>query len=560
MGLDVELVAMSEQLVLVAIVITASSGALGLAFPRSSLKGPYLVTLVTSLGSVVGIGGLFAYWIFSSSQPIAFPWSVPGAEFAVAIDGLSAIFLLPIFLVSLLGSIYGLDYWSQAAHSQNGRKLRLFYGLVTSGMALLVVARNSLLFLMGWEVMALSAFFLVTTEDHDREVRMSGWIYLACTHTATLCLFALFALLRSAVGSFSLVPLPAEEITVSFATAAFTLAVLGFGLKAGVMPLHVWLPGAHAMAPSHVSALMSGVLIKMGIYGLIRITSLFSNPPAGWGAVLLALGVVSGVLGVAYALGQHDIKRLLAYHSVENIGIIVMGLGLALVGRSWNRNDLIVLGLCSALLHVWNHALFKALLFLCAGSVLHAAHTRELDHLGGLAKSMPWTAGLFLIGAVAICGLPPLNGFVSEFVLYLGFLSTALEAGRPAHGGVALAAPLLALIGALAIACFAKAFAAVFLGNARSVHAEGTHEATFVMRGPMIVLATCCLLIGLRPQGLSVVLERGVEAWAQTNGAPLPRPDDVAPLAHHWAQLLWGCWPWSSWAAFCSPCVCERPS
>src|SRR5437879_558109 len=190
------------------------------------------------------------------------------------------------------------------------------------------------------------------------------------------------------------------------------------------MPLHVWLPSAHAAAPSHVSAIMSGVLIKMGIYGLVRVTSLLPAPPLEWGGIVLAFGVVSGVLGVAFAIGQHDLKRLLAYHSIENIGIIVMGLGLALMGRSLGRDDWIILGLSACLLHVWNHALFKALLFLSAGSVIHTAHTRELDRLGGLAKTMPWTALSFLVGAVAICGLPPLNGFVSEFLLSLGLFGT----------------------------------------------------------------------------------------------------------------------------------------
>ena len=266
-------------------------------FSRHSAAGQYVATALASAGSVIGIGGLIAFWMQSSSRTITYPWSVPGGELAVSVDGLSAVFLLPVFLVSLLGNIYGLEYWAQVAHPENGRKLRLFFGLVTAGMALLVVARNSLLFLVGWEIMALSAFFLVTTEDHDQEVREAGWVYLACTHTATLCLFALFALLRSGVGSFSLTPIPAEAVTHSFETAVFTLAVLGFGLKAGIMPLHLWLPGAHAMAPSHVSALMSGVLIKMGIYGLVRVTSLFPHPPVAWGAVLLTLGIVSGVLG-----------------------------------------------------------------------------------------------------------------------------------------------------------------------------------------------------------------------------------------------------------------------
>jgi hydrogenase-4 component B len=530
--------AMSEQLILVAIAIIAASGVTGLAFARRSAVGQYISTFLACVGSILGLAGLAAYWMHSTSRPVVFAWSVPEGQLAVGVDGLSAIFLLPTFLVSLLGQVYGLEYWSQAAHADNGRKVRLFYGFVTAGMALLAIARHALVFLVGWEIMALSAFFLVATEDGDREVREAGWLYLAATHVGTLCLFALFATLRTAVGSFSFASLSSQAIGAEFEAAIFTLALLGFGLKAGVMPLHVWLPAAHAAAPSHVSALMSGVLIKMGIYGLVRVTSFFPHPPVAWGAAVLGLGVASGILGVAYALGQHDLKRLLAYHSIENIGIIVMGIGLALLGRSLHRYDWIALGLGGGLLHVWNHSLFKALLFLSAGSVIHAVHTREIDHLGGLAKAMPWTTMYFLVGAVAICGLPPLNGFVSEFILYLGFFSTLLESNEPAYGAVAFVAPALALIGALAAACFVKALATVFLGTARSTHAEHASEAKFSMLAPMGVLSACCLAIGLAPQVLTLALDRGVSAWAPELSGRLPRLADVAPLTSLGAVAL----------------------
>ena len=378
--------------------------------------------------------------------------------------------------------------------------------------------------------MALSAFFLVTTEDHDAPVREAGWLYLVAAHVSTLCLFALFALLASATGSFGFAPVPEGAATSALRTAIFVLAVVAFGIKAGIMPLHVWLPSSHAMAPSHVSAVMSGVIIKMGIYGIVRVTSLLPDPPGGWGTAVLALGAVSGVLGVAFAIGQHDIKRLLAYHSIENIGIILMGVGLAVLGRSMGQAEWVVLGLAGGLLHVWNHALFKALLFLAAGSTIHATHTREIDHLGGLAKRMPLTALCFVVGAVAICGLPPLNGFVSELLIYLGLFRTLGAQGGLSCAGAALAAPALALIGGLAVACFVKVFGAVFLGTGRSAHVAGAHEAGPAMIGPMVVLAAYCFAIGLVPWAVAPALEGAVRDWAPELTGRGPGLGSLSPL------------------------------
>jgi hydrogenase-4 component B len=386
--------------------------------------------------------------------------------------------------------------------------------------------------------MALSAFFLVTTEDEQKQVRETGWMYLVATHIATLCLFGLFALLRQVSGSFTLAPLNEGALTSGTATQIFILVLAGFGLKAGIMPLHVWLPSSHAIAPSHVSAIMSGVIIKMGIYGIVRVSSLIPHPPLEWGGTLLGLGAVSGVLGVAFAIGQHDVKRLLAYHSIENIGIIVMGLGLALIGRTMGRTDWVILGLAGSLLHVWNHALFKALLFLSAGSVIHAAQTREIDHLGGLAKRIPWTALCFLVGAVAICGLPPLNGFVSEFLVYLGLFHTLANEGGPSFTAAAFAAPALALIGALALACFVKVDGAVFLGTARSDHARQAHESPLAMLVPMGVLVACCFLIGLAPILIAPVLGRGISVWAPGLNDVGPRFATLAPLGWITAMAL----------------------
>jgi hydrogenase-4 component B len=520
---------MSEWLTLVAVGVLAFSGVPALFLSRTGSTGQWVSTGLVAAGCLGGLVGVGVYWATGAGAGVGLPSSGPMGTFRVRVDGLSALFLVPVFLVALLGSIYGLGYWRQAAHPTNGRKLGFFYGLLAAGMALLLVAVDGFVFLVGWEVMALAAFFLVTTEDHKDEPREAGWVYLVATHLSTLCLFGLFALLFAATGSLELAPIRPEQLGPGTSTALFVLALVGFGLKAGVMPLHVWLPGAHAAAPSHVSALMSGVIIKMGIYGIVRFTAILPHQRPEWGVAVLGLGAVSGVLGVAYAVGQHDLKRLLAYHSIENIGIIVMGIGLALLGRSLNRPDWVALGLAGGILHVWNHALFKALLFLSAGSVLHATGTREIDQLGGLAKPMPATALCFLAGAVAICGLPPLNGFVSEFLIYLGLFRTLTSSTGPALAG-AFAVPALALIGGLAVACFVKVYGAVFLGTARSEHGHRAHEAGPTMIAPMAVLVGCCLFIGLFPNLVAPALAMGIESWSRGTAAAGGQLGSLAPL------------------------------
>jgi hydrogenase-4 component B len=519
---------MSEGLTLVASAILALSGVPGLLLPRHRASGQWVSVGLMIVGCVVGLAGVCVYWTAGGGVGLVFPSPIEPGTFRARLDGLSALFLVPVLLVAAGGSVYGLGYWRQAAHPTNARKLSFFYGLLPAGMSLLLVAADGFLFLIGWEVMALAAFFLVTTEDEKEEPRAAGWVYFVATHVSTLCLFALFALLFAATGSLELTAISPNRMSAGMSTAMFVLMLVGFGLKAGVMPLHVWLPGAHAAAPSHVSAIMSGVIIKMGIYGIVRFTAILPHQRPEWGVIVLVLGAVSGVLGVAYAVGQHDLKRLLAYHSIENIGIIVIGVGLALLGRSLNRPDWVVLGLAGALLHVWNHALFKALLFFSAGSVIHATHTREIDHLGGLAKRMPATAICFLVGAVAICGLPPLNGFVSEFLIYLGLFRTLSASSVPGLAS-AFAVPALALIGGLAVACFVKVYGAVFLGAARSEHCRHAHEAGPTMLAPMVILVACCLFIGLFPRWVAPALAMGVESWSP-GATARGRLESLAPL------------------------------
>ncbi len=426
-----------------------------------------------------------------------FPWPVPYGEFFIELDPLSAWFLLPTLLLSALCAIYGVGYlWGQEKQRALG-SVWFFYNLLVLGMILVLLARNAVLFISAWELMAVSSFFLVTFEHERESVRSAGWIYLVATHLGTGFLLVFFILTARETGSMDFTVWAARGIqNPQMAGTLFLLATVGFGTKAGFMPFHVWLPEAHPAAPSHVSALMSGVMIKTGIYGLLRAFTFLGTPPLWWGWCFIGIGLSSGVLGVLFALAQHDLKRLLAYHSVENIGIITLGMGVGLLGMNLNLPVLAALGFGGALLHVLNHALFKGLLFLGAGAVAHATGTREMDHLGGLLKPMPWTAATFLIGAAAISGLPPLNGFVSEFLIFLG----ALKGGISTGGETAV--PLLALIaglgliGGLATACFTKAFGIVFLGEPR-VHSTKAHEALWAMRLPMLALATACVAIGL---------------------------------------------------------------
>jgi formate hydrogenlyase subunit 3/multisubunit Na+/H+ antiporter MnhD subunit len=422
-------------------------------------------------------------------------WNMPLGIISLGLDGLSAFFLIPIFGLGALAAIYGLGYLRPYRESRSLGASWFFYNALISSMVMLVLARSVLLFLLAWEVMSLSSFFLVAFESEKSQVRQASWTYLVATHLGTAFLLAMFLLLGANSGTLDFAQL--GGLTPRMAGLCFVLAVIGFGTKAGILPFHVWLPEAHPAAPSHVSALMSGVMIKTGIYGILRILTILGPPPTWWGFLLIALGLISGVGGVLFAMAQHDLKRLLAYHSVENIGIIIIGMGAGLLGISIGSPVLSVLGFAGCLLHVLNHAMFKGLLFMGAGSVVHRTHTLEIDHLGGLIKKMPWTAATFIVGAVAISGLPPLNGFVSEFLIYVGAFKGAIS--QKSGSTVALLSIIagLSLIGGLATACFTKAFGIVFLGEPRSEHTAHAVESEKSLLIPMVVLSAGCIVVGL---------------------------------------------------------------
>ncbi len=497
--------------------------------------------------TLVGAGAAFAAAVTALlATGAAWEWQpgfvICGEPVHLRLDALSALFLALLSLGGAAGAVYAREYWSDAAHPRSARAGRIWWSALLLSLGLVLATLNGLHFLIAWELFTVSAYFLVTLDRRWPEVRAAGWLYLVSSHLAALCLFAFFCALAARTGSWELGDMRGH----SDLAPLFWLALVGFGLKAGMFPLHVWLPSAHANAPSHVSAILSGVTLKMGIYGLVRFSGWLPMPPsAGW--VVAILGVSSAVLGVAFALGQHDFKRLLAYHSVENIGIILIGLGFAMVATSqgsatWGR-----LALAGGLLHVWNHGLFKSLLFFAAGSVLHKTGTREMSQLGGLWRMMPWTTSLFALGAVAISGLPPLNGFVSEWLVYLGLFDATIARG-PAAWAAIPAAILLGLTGALALACFVKVCGVMFLGAPRSVAALQARECGPLMRYAMVALGAACVVIGLAPALFWPAVSRAVEVWQPVwTGAEAPVPlaalsrvhITLAALAVGAAMWLW---------------------
>ncbi len=447
----------------------------------------------TVVGCLCGIVPALRVVLGAPSQSLRIAWNVPYGSFFLRLDPLSGFFLIPVFLLCALAAIYGAAY----LEAYRGRKAIgppwFFFNLLVACMVVVILARNGVLFLMAWEMMALSSFFLVTFEDEKESTRQAGWIYLVASHLGTTFLLVLFLLLSRAHGSLDFDRFSAS----SGGGLLFMLALLGFGTKAGFIPLHVWLPEAHPAAPSHVSAVMSAVMIKTGIYGLLRVTMLLGAPQAWWGWVLCGVGLTSGIIGVLLAFAQQDLKRLLAYSSVENAGIVALGLGVGLIGLANGMPAVSVIGFAGAFLHVLNHSLFKGLLFLAAGNITHSAHTKNIDQLGGLLRRMPWTGVTFLIGAAAISGLPPLNGFLSELLIYLASFKGALA--LDGANSVLMLATIagLALIGGLAAACFTKAFGIVFLGLPRREQAEQAHEVGLPMVLPGFVLAAACIAIGL---------------------------------------------------------------
>lgn len=482
-------------------------GVLSAAVSGRSSQGRWLTALGAMVGAGAGLALSLLVLLTATPFAVTFPNLLPlGGGLALRLDPLGAIFLLVIGIGAVPAALYGVGY---SADYADGRASLPFLGVMLNlfvlTMSLVVMADNILTFLFMWEAMALTSLMLVLTEantagDDGGTARAGVW-YAAMAHVGLALLMAAFVLLggRSG-GSFAQLRVVAATLPESTRNLVFLLVLLGFGSKAGVIPLHVWLPRAHPAAPSHVSALKSGVMIKLGIYGLLRVAlDILGGGPAWWGGLVLALGAISALLGVLYALMEHDLKRLLAYHSVENIGIILLGVGAGLTFQSYGMMALAALALIGGLYHTINHASFKALLFLGAGAVLHATRTRNMEAMGGLIKRMPWTALFFLIGAAAISALPPLNGFASEWLVFQALLG-GFNLPEPEIAALApIGVGMLALTSGLAAACFVKAFGISFLAIPRSEAAEHAHEAPRTMLAGMALLAAICMALGLLP-------------------------------------------------------------
>jgi hydrogenase-4 component B len=470
---------------------------------RNLINVGFSVHAIASLLAVVS-----GVWALSDDivYKVILPAGLPDLPFHIRLDQLSGFFLVMIGLLSLFVSIYSIGYVKGFIGQRSVTRLVVFSAFFLAGMMLVVLADDAFLFLVAWEIMAASSYFLVLFEDERSENRRAAFLYLVVAHVGAIAILLSFGVMAGLATGFkgfsgyTFDAMRATGLPLGWASVAFLLAFFGFGAKAGVVPLHVWLPEAHPVAPSNVSALMSGIMLKTAIYGIIRVVfDLIGIFPWWWGSVVLVFGLLSAVIGILFSVMQQDLKKLLAYSSVKNIGIILIAIGLSMIFKSYQMTLLAALALIAALYHALNHAVFKGLLFMGAGAVIHATHERNMENMGGLIRALPWTSVFFLIGCVSISALPPFNGFVSEWLIFQAFLLSPALANPILNLLIPLGAALLALSSALAAAGFVKAFGITFLGHRRKPHAAPVHEVDWSMRLGMMLAAVSCLVLGVLP-------------------------------------------------------------
>lgn len=501
---------MAEILVLASIAATIAAGAAALVDPIAARLSRSLSFALLGLSGAGGVATAVVMLMGAEGFQMTIPFGLPWLQWHLRLDPLGGLFLGIIgFVVSAI-ALYAPAYVREyARHSYSIVTLNLFTSLFVLGMQLVVLADDALTFMIAWELMSVTSYLLVVYEHLESANRRAALIYLVMAQVGALLILLAFGVMVGFGGGFTFAAMSEAPLTLFWSSIAFVLALLGFGMKAGLVPLHVWLPEAHPVAPSHISALMSGVMLKVAVYGFIRVVfELIGDLHWSWGVGLLVIGSITALYGVLYALMQHDLKRLLAYHSVENIGIIFIGLGLSALFFGSDLPTLGTLGLIAALYHTINHAVFKSLLFLGAGVVVQRGHERNLELMGGLIHRMPWTALFFLIGCISIAALPPFNGFVSEWLT----LQTALQAlsleNEVLRSTVPISAAMLALTGALAAACFVKVYGIAFLGQARGRRVRHAHEASHGMVTSQGLLAGACLLLGVFPTTIVEGLNR----------------------------------------------------
>lgn len=471
-----------------------------LIFNKNDSLCSYISFISAAIASLFGI--IFSFSVIFGEN---FIFALSGSsflKFGFFVDRLSAFFILVISITAFAVSIYSTGYVREYFGKKNIGYLGFLYNIFIISMILVVSADNAVMFLIVWELMSIISYFLVVFEHEKPETRKAGFIYIVMTHIGTGFIILSFLILAGSSGSFGFDAFRAAGSAMPplLKDLAFLFALIGFGAKAGIVPLHIWLPYAHPAAPSNVSALMSGVMIKTAIYMLIRVSFDFLGAGvAWWGMLVLIIASISALLGVVYALMEHDMKRLLAFHSVENIGIILIGVGVAMIFMSYGRPDLAAFGLIAGLYHTINHAVFKSLLFMGAGSIISSTHTKNIEEYGGLIKRMPYTAFFFLIGSISISALPPFNGFVSEWLTLQAQLLSINLSDNITKIAVLFSGAGLALTGALAAACFVKAFGISFLALPRSGHAEHAKEVPAPQLAGMAILSVMCIALGILP-------------------------------------------------------------
>ena len=501
-------------------------GLLGLAYPHGVRYVARLLFPLGALGALL-LAGLAAVAIAQPAATLVLPVGLPDLPVHLRLDALSAVFLF-ILGVAVAGiSVFAAGYFRAGQGTAPGL-LCLQYHVFLASMVLVLLADDAYAFMVAWETMALSSYFLVTTQHRLPEIRSAGFLYLLIAHVGAIGILLGFGVMQGGSWQFTFDAMRAAQLSPAWASVAFFLAVFGFGAKAGLLPVHVWLPEAHPAAPSPVSALMSGVMLKTAIYGVLRVGfDLLPQLQWWWGGVLLALGLATAVFGVVYAAVQSDMKRLLAYSSIENIGILFAGIGLAIVFRAFGLLPLAALALAATLYHALNHACFKSLLFLVTGAVLHATHERNLGRLGGLMRHMPWVAWLGLVGTLAIAGLPPLNGFVSEWLLLQSFLFTPTIPQAFANMLIPVGAAVLALTAALAAYVMVKFYGVIFLGQPREAQLAQARDCGLFERAGLAWLALACIALGLAP------------VWVLDLLSPVTTMLAGAAVERHGASALW---------------------